>query len=280
MINVVSFSGGRTSAYLTWLISRHGNGAKFVFMDTGAEHPKTYDFVRNVAMHFKIDLVCLRVEFNPELGKASDYRVVSVDDIGPDLGPWSAMVAKYGVPYFGGAFCTDRMKLVPFKKYCDEQFGRGNYETWLGIRADEPKRLATKDGIRYLAEISDFDKQDVIDWWGKQSFDLDLDEHLGNCVFCMKKSDLKLAAAQRDEPAMYHQFLDCITSETVRTGDKTGSAASMYRKKRSLQQVVAMFDGATGEEIKARMRGAKMMDSGSCSESCEVFSCQLDMFSE
>lgn len=278
MVKIVSFSGGRTSAYLAWLM--RDSGAKFVFMDTGAEHPKTYDFVRNVAKNFGIDLVCLRVKFNPELGKASDYEVVSVDEIGPDLKPWAAMVAKYGVPYFGGAFCTDRMKLVPFKKYCDEHFGRSGYETWLGIRADEPKRLSPKDGIRYLAEISDFDKQDVIEWWGKQEFDLGLDEHLGNCVFCMKKSDLKLAAAQRDEPGLYLEFLECITSDAVRIGEKSGSASSMYRKKRSLEQVVAMFDGSTGDEIKARLRGAKMADSGSCSESCEVFNCQLDMFSE
>ena len=185
------------------------------------------------------------------------------------------MMQKYGVPYYGGAFCTDRMKLVPFKKYCDDTFGRGNYETWLGIRADEPNRLAQKDGIRYLAEISDFEKRDVLDWWSEQAFDLDLDEWLGNCVFCMKKSDLKLAAAQRDEPGMYLEFIDAINGKSVRTGEKAGSASSMYRRKRSLEQVVAMFDGSTGAEIKSRLRGAKMMDTGSCSESCEVFSCAI-----
>lgn len=278
MINVVSFSGGRTSAYLVHLMQKRDPGAKFIFMDTGAEHQKTYEFVRNVVKHFGIELVCLRVDINPELGKGNSYKVVSIDEIGPDLSPWRGMMQKYGVPYYGGAFCTDRMKLVPFKKYCDDAFGKGNYETWLGIRADEPNRLSQKTGIRYLAEISDFEKQDVLDWWSEQDFDLDLDEWLGNCVFCMKKSDLKLAAAQRDEPGMYIDFLDAIHGDSVRTGEKTGSIEAMYRKKRGLEQVIAMFDGSTGDDIKARMRGAKMMESGSCSESCEVFSCQVDMF--
>ena len=272
---VVSFSGGRTSAYLVWLTKSLGIEAKYVFMDTGAEHPKTYDFVRNVARCFGVEVTCLRVDVNPELGKGNGYSVISIDEIQQDLAPWKAMMQKYGVPYYGGAFCTDRMKLVPFKKYCDDTFGKGNYETWLGIRADEPNRLAQKDGIRYLAEISDFEKQDVLDWWSKQDFDLNLDEWLGNCVFCMKKSDLKLAAAQRDEPGMYLEFLDAINGKSVRTGEKTGSVASMYRRKRSLEQVVAMFDGSTGAEIKSRLRGAKMMDTGSCSESCEVFSCAI-----
>ncbi|MDI4751614.1 hypothetical protein MJL81_29575, partial [Salmonella enterica subsp. enterica serovar Anatum] len=42
----------------------------------------------------------------------------------------------------------------------DDHFGRGNYTTWIGIRADETKRLKPKPGIRYLAELSDFEKSD------------------------------------------------------------------------------------------------------------------------
>jgi hypothetical protein len=279
MINVVSFSGGRTSAYLVKLMEQKradGDDVKYIFMDTGAEHPKTYEFIRNVVEHFQIDLICLRVVFNNELGKASTYEVCNLDSIGPDLKPWQGMLAKYGVPYIGGEFCTDRMKLVPFKKYCQEHFGE--WVTWLGIRADEPRRLREQEGIRYLAELSDFDKQDVMDWWGSQEFDLGIDEWLGNCVFCMKKSNLKLAAAQRDEPGLYLDFVDAITSEGVRTGEKTGSVMKMYRGKQSLEGLIATFDGSTGEEIKERMQGAKVMSSGSCSESCEVFNCQIDMF--
>lgn len=272
---VISFSGGRTSAYLV-NIMRDDPDARFVFMDTGAEHHATYEFVRNVVKHFGIELTCLRVDVNPELGKGNGYKVVSIDDIRQDLKPWAAMIEKYGVPYVGGAFCTDRMKLGPFTKYCNDAFGKGNFETWLGIRADEPNRLSPKPGIRFLAEISDFEKRDILNWWKTQDFDLGIDEWSGNCVFCMKKSDLKLAAAQRDNPAAYLEFVDMLHGESVRVGDKAGSASQMYRKKRSLEQLIATFDGLTGDEIKERIRGAKMMDTGSCSESCEVFSCSIE----
>lgn len=272
---VISFSGGRTSAYLVNLM-RDDPNARFVFMDTGAEHPATYEFVRNVVKHFGIELTCLRVDVNPELGKGNGYKVVSIDDIRQDLEPWRAMIQKYGVPYVGGAFCTDRMKLGPFTKFCNDAFGKGNFETWLGIRADEPNRLSPKPGIRFLAEISDFEKRDILNWWKTQDFDLGIDEWNGNCVFCMKKSDLKLAAAQRDNPAAYLEFVDMLHGESVRVGDKAGSVYQMYRKKRSLEQLIATFDGLTGDEIKERIRGAKMLDSGSCSESCEVFSCSIE----
>ena len=89
---VVSFSGGRTSAYLVWLTKSLGIDAKYVFMDTGAEHPKTYDFVRNVARGFGVEVTCLRVDVNPELGKGNGYSVISIDEIQQDLAPWKAMM--------------------------------------------------------------------------------------------------------------------------------------------------------------------------------------------
>lgn len=235
--------------------------------------------------------------------------------------PFAEMMAKYGTPYTGGMFCTDRMKLKPFKKHCDDKYGKDGYETWLGIRADElPRVYGSKmhrklqelgmdsdtlieilrssefyrgkyfvvgegfedkllneinkkfsSGIRYLAEISDYEKRDVLDFWEQMPFDLWIDEHLGNCVFCPKKSNLKLAAAQRDEPELYIKWLDMLYSDSVRVDDKTGHWSKMYRGNQSLEQLIATFDGSTGAEIKARMRGAKHLDTGSCSESCEVF---------
>lgn len=279
MKKVVSFSGGRTSAYLCFLMKEvYGDDVDFVFMDTGAEHPKTYEFVRKCNDRFNLNLTCLRTDFEAPLGVGNKYKVVSVDEIQSDLKPFSEMLKKYGTPYIGGMFCTDRMKLVPFTKYCNEKYGRSNYETWLGIRADEPKRLSEKKGIKYLAEISDFDKQDILVWWSEMPFDLDLDEWNGNCVFCPKKSNLKIAAAQRDNADMYHEFLTMLYSDSVRHDEKTGHWSQMYRGKKSLEQVVAMLDSSTGDEIKSRIRGGKMQESGSCSESCEVFNCQIDMF--
>ena len=37
-------------------------------------------------------------------------------------------------------------------------------------RVDEERRLKSKEGIKYLADISDFDKQDVLDFWKELPF--------------------------------------------------------------------------------------------------------------
>lgn len=270
---VCSFSGGRTSAYLCKiLLEKFGkDNVEFVFMDTGAEHPKTYSFIKKCNQHFNLDLKCLRAKFDDKLGVGTTYALVDVKDINCDFIPFNQMMRKYGVPYIGGMFCTDRMKTTPFKKYCQDVFGADNYETWLGIRVDEQRRLKSKEGIKYLADISDFDKQDVLDFWKGMPFDLEIPEWLGNCVFCPKKSNLKLAAAQRDEPEIYHKWLDCLYDDNVRYDSKTGHYSKMYRGRQSLESLIMSFDGLTGESIKKRLRVTKTLDTNSCSESCEVF---------
>ena len=236
-------------------------------MDTGAEHPKTYEFIRNFAKHFNIAITCLRVIPSAQMRKASTYEQLTVDEIGPDLGPWRRMLRKYGHPYVGGAFCTDRMKTVPFTKYCNEKYGKGNYDRWLGIRIDEPDRLKNRaDSFHYLADISDFEKQDILDWWSMQQFDLGIQEHLGNCVFCIKKSLQKVALAAKDEPELAAEFWQMIQDEDKKA-DKV-----MYRSNRTLGDVIALFNDVSRDELASRMTSMRQYDTGSCSESCEAFS--------
>ncbi|MDE9443927.1 phosphoadenosine phosphosulfate reductase family protein [Xenorhabdus bovienii] len=280
MINVVSFSGGRTSAYLVYLMEQRrkaGEDVRYVFMDTGAEHPKTYEFIRDLVQHWNIDLVCLRVVINPELGKGNGYEILSLDEITNDLKPWKAMLRKYGTPYVGGEFCTDRMKLVPFQKYCDEHIGKKSYHTWIGIRADEPKRIKRKERVSYLADISDVDKFGVIDWWSRQPFDLQIPEHLGNCCFCIKKSIQKIALAAKDEPELAAQFREILASNEVRKMEnRNGTDLIMYRGKNSFDGIIQMFADDGRDELAARMPSQKQYIRAAMQNAlCE---CQLNLF--
>ncbi|WMC11738.1 phosphoadenosine phosphosulfate reductase family protein [Oceanimonas pelagia] len=280
MTHVVSFSGGRTSAYLVHLMEQkrrdEGWDVHYVFMDTGAEHPLTYRFVREVVKFWDIPLTVLRVKINPQLGQGNGYEVFSPADIQthrmPALTPFMDVVRKYGTPYIGGEFCTDRMKLQPFKKWCDDTFGKGNYTTWIGIRADEPRRLKERVGIRYLAELSDFDKQDVLDWWKDQPFDLLIPGHLGNCIFCIKKSTQKVGLATLDEPGAMRVFNhDVINSKETRDGHRATPKQVMYRGHLSLEGIAKMHSDMEYQRLYADMLAAKRYDTGSCSESCEIF---------
>lgn len=336
MKKVLSLSFGLTSAFFSQFLRGKFYDLDCVFMDTGGEHPGTYKFVRDCNNLFDLNLTAIRLVTSDRLGSGNTYEILNdVNNLRFDMVAFNRSMRKYGVPYVGGMMCTDRMKLGPYNKYCSDKYGKGNFETWLGIRIDEPARFLgadlhrilnknfdldfddficiyesvkhdgpsslrnwfnvipseihnklfkaarklyekmKKSNIMYMAEVCDYEKQDVIDWWDEQDFTLEISEHEGNCVFCPKKSDLKLAAAQRDNPGLYIEWLDAINDESVRTGKGTGSVETMYRGKQRLESVIAKFDGSTGKEIKQRIKGARMYDSGSCSESCEVFSCAM-----
>jgi hypothetical protein len=291
MKQVVSFSGGRTSAYLVWLMK---DKADFVFMDTGAEHPKTYEFIRDIVKHWNIKLTCLQGDFNQPLGEGHSYNVVLVDDLkhNPVNGVYGQMMRKYGVPTISSAWCTNRMKEETFNKYCNGTYGKGNYVTWLGMRIDEPKRLhiGKNQRLRYLAEISDFEKSDILQWWKKQPFDLQIDEHLGNCVFCFKKMSAKVALAERDEPELFKEWLRAIDSASGRLNEPVWiddifgsykreiSKGVMYRKHQTAQDVIAQFRLFEYDELKAHVY-RNLKDSGTCSESCEP-DFQQDLFED
>lgn len=282
MRHIVSFSGGRTSAYLVNVIeetrkSKDWN-VTYVFMDTGAEHPATYDFIRNVVDYFGIELVTLKCVINPELGKGTTYRVVSIDDIGYDLTVFTNMVNKYGNPYIpGGNFCTDQLKSITYRKWVDDHFKGEEITSWIGIRIDEKRRLKKKPNVRYLAELSAMEKPDIIGWWKEMPFDLETPEHMGNCMFCIHKQPSKLALGARDMPKHAEEWMKMAESARVTKPDLP--AGNMYRHKKSLRQIVATFSDIETEVLRKNIEMRGGYDTEACTESCEAnFGEQIDFF--
>ncbi len=116
MKHVVSFSGGRTSAYLVHLMEQKrindGWDVEYIFMDTSAEHPKTYEFIKKCVDHFGINLTCLQADFNQPVGKGHSYNVVAASELkhDPVNGVYGQMMRKYGVPTVAWPWCTSRIR--------------------------------------------------------------------------------------------------------------------------------------------------------------------------
>lgn len=297
--NIVSFSGGRTSAYLVHCIEqmrkdgRLQGPVEYIFMDTGAEHPKTYEFIKKVVAHFDINLTCLRAEIPQERGSGPTYKIISIDNIGFDLSIFQEFMAKYGNPTINRPVCTDKLKTIPVNKYRVEKYGKGNFVTWMGMRVDEPRRLKgitdqldafTKTKEReyfYLAEISDFTKEDVLEFWRGMPFDLEITEHLGNCVFCIKKTAAKVALAQRDAPELFSRWSSAMTDKSVRLmpADKFG-VGHIYRNWLTPELLIQQFSEHSDDELRQRIYKEKRYETGSCTESCEAFESQLSLLEE
>lgn len=319
---VVSFSGGRTSAYMCKILKElYGDNLIVIFFNTSAEHPKTYKFIREVNEAFDLNLVCLEVDINYD-GR-NNYRIVDINDMQCDLSAFGPVTQKYGRPSYQSALCTREMKERLCKRYLKMVHGLSSsdvdeFDLWLGIRADEPKRvvgealyrrlrkdedmddwdiieayrgatlpeyadeyldrrIAERGPVKYLAEISDFDKQDVLDFWKTMPFDLEIPEHLGNCVFCVKKSVNKVALAMKDEPelaAQWQLMMDCANNREDLTNPKYrkyAGAGLIYREGNSVVSIRARADMYDRNELANRVRSMKQYDTGSCSESCEAF---------
>lgn len=324
MINVFSFSMGRTSACMTAMAEQMrgifncisimdyciksgeiSGEAEYILMDTSVEHPLSYKFARKLQEKLGIKITVLRGDFKQEKGVGHNYEVLNLDDVDTNFldGAFYHMARKYGVPTVMTPWCTSRMKEETHDKYCDEKYGKGNYVTWLGMRVDEPLRLkhvGKSPNLRYFSEISDMTKRDVNDFWSDMDFNLEIEPHLGNCVFCVKKSKNKIALAARQEPELAKQWqkliddaaddkyvtikrdksgqIDFVAQETGEPDEvKIPAKQAMYRGYRSFGDIIQMFESWTEQEIKDSIRSMKDDDSGGCGESCEpTFETQLD----
>lgn len=278
---VCNFSGGRTSATLTILIESMRKAGiitapvEYLFIDTGAEHPKTYDFIRRVVEYAGIELTCLRAVIDPTPGVGSRPVEVGIDGIGYDLSVWRAMLAKHSTPFIpSGGFCTARMKSEPVKYYLDKKYGKGGFIQLLGMRADEPKRLVrvAKTARFYMADaFPDIEKIDVLKFWREMPFDLEIDEWLGNCVFCVKKRPNKIALAAMDAPDLADDFWALLNEPTVKVAPNRPDPCLMYRDWSTLKSIRESFSSVPRGEIIARLKMVRLEDDADqCSESCEA----------
>jgi len=280
---LVSFSGGRTSAYMSKLLKANyadKYDLLFVFANTGQEHENTLQFVDQCDKAFGLNVVWVEAEVGAALGTGTRARVVTLETASRQGEPFESVIRKYGIPNRNFPHCTRELKKKPILAYARSiGWGPQDYHLALGIRADEAKRIsarAEQDRIVYpLAHWDPVDKQDVNDWWSDQPFNLVIPERLGNCTWCWKKSDRKHFANIDECPEIY-DFPRRMELEHPNTGaGATGEPRVFFRLARSTDQIFAARFSAEGFRV---LPEDEDIDGG-CSESCEAFGAdQMELF--
>lgn len=140
---VISFSGGRTSAYMTikLLEQPENKDAVIIFANTGKENEATLEFVNAMDLHLKTafgkSIIWLEYNPDPEVW----VNVVSFETASRNGEPFAALIAKRKYcPNRVARFCTQDLKIRPMKKYCQKILGWKNWTNMVGIRYDEPRR--------------------------------------------------------------------------------------------------------------------------------------------
>ena len=280
---IVSFSGGRTSAYMGWWLKHHtDHELKFVFMNTGCEHEETLKFLDRCDKEWNLDLVWIEGVYNHAgrgHGFGTTHRVVdfktakcahdTVDH------PFEEAIKKYGIPNASFPNCSMHTKEEPYNSYRRDN-KLGGWVSAIGIRADEFDRINpnhVKAKLIYpLVTMHPTTENDIMHWWSRQDFNLGIHQFEGNCTWCWKKSFRKLATIAKDNPEHF-DFPARMEKLYHDAGPNGRNGQVFFRKMKSTQDVLDMANDTIPFNPSPVTQPDMFWDeTGGCSESCEVFS--------
>ena len=256
---VVSFSGGRTSAYMLRQVLENNDdlsGLVVTFANTGKEHPATLEFVQECSEHWAVPIVWLEFR-DSEAG----FEVVDFATASRQGEPFEALIRKRKyLPNPVTRFCTIDLKIRIIHKYLRSlclSTEDAPVDMMTGIRADEPRRVAK---IRHRKSTSEskwatmvmpladagVGVQDVTDFWASQPFDLMLPTINGrtlegNCDLCFLKGAKQvysIIASDRPKAKWWAR----MESSVVSGGKFTGDGARFRSDRPSYQQMLDYSD--------------------------------------
>jgi 3'-phosphoadenosine 5'-phosphosulfate sulfotransferase (PAPS reductase)/FAD synthetase len=211
---LISFSGGRTSAYLLrHILDAYGGTLPAdvvpAFANTGKEMPQTLDFVRDCGDRWKVPIVWLEYERTGE--RFRNFRIVDHRSASRAGEPYEALLKeRQYLPNPVTRFCTTSLKIRVMRDYA-RSLGWEHWTNAVGLRADEGRRVGRirDDRERWdtIAPLhaAGVTKEDVTAFWGRQPFDLGLASidgktPAGNCDLCFLKSAKTISALLRADP--------------------------------------------------------------------------------
>lgn len=257
----ISFSGGRTSAYMLWLVLQ-ANGGKLppdtvvCFANTGKEREETLEFVRDCGQYWGVEIVWL--EYRPD---GEGFVRVDFDTASRNGEPFEAIIRqRQYLPNPVTRFCTVELKIRTMHKYLASLGWKDDDEGWdqmVGIRADEPSRVAkirarpsTETVLETMAmplANAGLTKADVNAFWKTQPFNLGLRTRdgttpEGNCDLCFLKGPRKVMTLIRANPS---RAIWWAKQESLQLSSKQDGAR--FRNDRASYQDMYDFAVAQGD---------------------------------
>ncbi len=210
---IICVSGGRTSGFmLRQIIDAHGGMLPEdvipVFCNTGREHEATLRFLKEIGERW-CPLVWLEYRKSTQQGQPATFVVVDYCTASRNGEPFSQLIEsrKYP-PNPVTRFCTAELKVRTSARFV-ESLGWNDFTNAIGLRADEPRRVARMKGDRKSEHVvmpmaaAGHTRGDVLAFWKSQPFDLELpggDNTFGNCDLCFLKGRAKIEKIMRTNP--------------------------------------------------------------------------------
>lgn len=283
---LVSFSGGRTSARMTWFILnewefRHEYDIVVVFANTGKEKEETLLFVANCDEILKFNTVWVEADVVHGKRTGSLSRVVDYQTASRNGEPFEDVIKKYGMPNVSFLHCTRELKTNPIHHYVKQILKWKDYYTAIGIRVDEFDRMdANRKKKKYIYPLvtNNITKQMVLDFWKEMPFDLRLREHEGNCNKCFKKTLRKLLTIEAEErergyvDTWWDEMELKYENHIPATQKNRKGPIRFNRKNMTRQEIIEMSKAPFNRFVDPNAEPDEELDiSNGCSESCEPF---------
>lgn len=249
----ISFSGGRTSAFMLHEIIRaHGgmlpDNIKVCFANTGKEREETLRFVHECGSRWNVKIHWIEWRDSKD-GFEDGFEEVGFNSASRAGEPFEALIRKKGMPpNWQARFCTQFLKVVAMQAF-DKSVGwePGSYVEVIGLRHDEGGRLLKMyernetEVTKCIAPLSKakITKRDVMAFWKQQPFDLGLVPGEGNCALCFLKSMKTRMAIMRRFPEDAQWWIR-MERETNGFFDRHTRYAELYRQVRDQGH---LFDG-------------------------------------
>lgn len=215
---LLSFSGGRTSAYMLHQTLAAYGGAlpehvTVAFANTGKEREETLRFVHECGERWSVRVHW--VEWRP--GRPG-FEEVGLNSASRKGEPFAAVIAqKQFVPDGFSRFCTKMLKVHVMRKLM-VSLGHKRWLNMVGLRYDEGMRVMKQldrnaEGKERWTTIMPLSKakvtkREVMAFWAAQPFDLQLQPYEGNCDLCFLKGRNILQRLMRDNPGMADWWIE------------------------------------------------------------------------
>lgn len=217
---LISFSGGRTSAYMLWrILQAHGgtlpDDVHVCFANTGKEREETLRFVHECGTRWGVRIRWL--EWRSRLKSvpvAERFEEVGFNSAARNGEPFAALIqSKKSTPNSVARWCTEELKVKTLQAFMEASGYGSDYANVVGLRADEPHRVAKgriRGTVMPLADAGITNRM-VRAFWARQDFDLGLLPFEGNCDGCFLKARPKLWEVERTKPGTLQWWSDMET---------------------------------------------------------------------
>lgn len=211
---VITVSAGRTSAYLLRRLLDANGGlpseTTVLNCNTGKEEEASLRFIRDIEQHWSVPITML------EYRLGGNFEVVDFETASRNGEPYEAVIQQRGgvLPNPRARYCSSEMKTRTMHRYL-RSLGWTEWETFIGIRADEPRRAAkfrfnphpeTKNEyVRTPLVDALVTSREIGEFWRNQPFDLELPNMNGktmhgNCDLCFLKPAHQVFSLVAEKP--------------------------------------------------------------------------------